>query len=176
MGTRIGSKHARPIDEPRRALRRCSCLGYAVRIRRKSGPIALAEWTTFATAAPDLEPAGDADKTSGKVPLFRWKDAVLEWRDGQVVVDGMQDEWRRKLGEIAERLGGDAIGDDGERYLSDGRVDYGEGPESVQGIRTLAAFRYVPPQRESPWPKRIAIGVAVVVALALAAFAVTRGF
>lgn len=145
-------------------------LRYAARIRRKTGRIALDEWLTFARAATDLQEDAGGEHASPSAPRFRWNDAVIEWRDGELFVDDMSDDWRRKLAQIADALGAAAFGDDGERYLPDGRVDFGEGPESVRGVRTIAAFRY-PPKAASPWRARfvvLAIVLTVVLASAVA--------
>lgn len=137
-------------------------MGYAVRIRRQNGAITKEEWLAFASAAPDFAPGQPSLRAGAEgVPAYRWREASFEWSDGQVVIDDLHDDWRKKIGEVADALGALAFGDDGERYLADGRVDYGEGPESVQGVRTLAAFRYEPPQRAE---KKRNVALAAVVA------------
>lgn len=144
-------------------------LGYAVHIRRISGRIELVEWTAFASAAPDLEERGAVESAGQDVPVYAWKDATFVWKNGEVVADRMSEEWRRKLGDIADRLNAQAIGDDGERYFADGRVDYGEGPESIQGVRTMAAFRYEPTRRHAKRNTRVVVlVVAALVVLAVA--------
>lgn len=138
-------------------------MGYAVHIRHNSGRIELAEWVAFADSASDLQ--RPPQTREGASPVYTWSDATFVWKDGEVVVDDMADEWRKKLGDVADRLGAEAIGDDGERYLSDGRVDYGEGPQSVHGIRTMASFRYTPTKRveKRSTVRIIAVGVVLLV-------------
>ena len=146
-------------------------MGYAVHIRRSSGRIELAEWVAFADAASDLQlhASQPSQQAEGESPVYTWSNASFVWRDGEVVIDDMADEWRKKLGDVADRLGAEAIGDDGERYLSDGRVDYGEGPQSVHGIRTMASFRYAPIERVEKRSKVgiVAVGIVLLVVAAL---------
>jgi hypothetical protein len=116
-------------------------LGYAVHIRRKSGGISLSEWREFARTTGGLSEAGEVDGDGAEgVPVFAWRDARFVWKAGEVLIDDLSDDWCKKLGEVAAGLGAEAVGDDGERYLADGRVDYGDGAQTLARIADIAAL------------------------------------
>ncbi len=147
-------------------------MGYAVHIRRKAGAISLDQWLSAARGTPDLREEAPLD--SGP-PRFVWGEAIFVWRGGEVHVDDLDDEWCAKLGEVADRLGAEAIGDDGERYLADGRVDYGDGAQTLHRVSTMAALKNITVHSSDPSALKprsralwIVLALATLVALALA--------
>jgi hypothetical protein len=147
---------------------------YAVHIRRKKGAISLEEWTTFATGASELTRA--AEDEAG-VPVFEWQGARFVWGEGEIEIDDLDDAWCKKLGEIADRLDAEAIGDDGERYLSNGRVDYGDGAQTLHRISDLASLPDIDLHRDDRAVKKrriVAIGAALVLILIGAAILIAR--
>lgn len=108
--------------------RRRRATSFAITIRRAGGePIPYAEWVREARADGDIVPT-PAD--FGSHPPNGPADAVFAWRSrpgenddepttfiyvrGRIVVDHTHEAWIPRILALAERLGAQAVGDDGE--------------------------------------------------------------
>jgi len=107
-------------------------MGYDFHITRAAGwvdaehhPIDRQKWLSLAVGSPALVQAGKASFTDGpsgeevEYPIFgllRIYGPSLYWRNGEVVVGGANEDNISDLVHIAQQLGAQLLGDDGEEY------------------------------------------------------------
>ena len=117
-------------------------MGYDLHITRASDwteaeavPITSEEWLAFVEADPELRLAGYNGSYfalwSGK---SRYPDPWFDWSRGRVHTKNPDPPLIEKAIQIAGQLGARVVGDDGERYLSDGRVERDGEVDSSSGM------------------------------------------
>ncbi|GAA4264304.1 hypothetical protein [Dactylosporangium darangshiense] len=92
-------------------------------------PIGRQEWNAYASGHPAMQHAGWIEwKDVGREAVYDWPAGYedrssLSWRNGEVTVTGVYTDYIPGLVAIAADLEANVVGDDGERYTSDGVVD-----------------------------------------------------
>ncbi|WP_238015036.1 hypothetical protein KZZ52_33900 [Dactylosporangium sp. AC04546] len=111
-------------------------MGYDLHITRaedwldaEARPIGRDEWNSYAGRHPDMVAEGWVEWADvGREPIYDWPSgneerSSLSWRNGEVVVTGVYTDHLPGLVTIAADLGANLIGDDGERYSTEGTID-----------------------------------------------------
>ena len=106
-------------------------MGYDIHITRATDwteaeavPITSEEWLAFVEADPELRLAGYNGRYfalwTGK---SSYPDPWFDWARGRVNTKSPDPPLIQKAIQIADQLGARVLGDDGERYLPDGKVE-----------------------------------------------------
>ena len=139
-------------------------MGYDLHITRadewsesESRPISLEEWLAVVADDPELH-RDPADANSQWPGFVYWADPsqpVEEWwqwlchERGEIVTKSPDAPLRRKMHELAARLGARVLGDDGEEYGADGQpVDR---PLLSDATTMERLLRWTRPLRRSPF-------------------------
>ena len=106
-------------------------MGYDLHITRASDwtdaeaiPITSAEWLAFVEADPELRLAGyNGSHFALWTGQSTYPEPWFDWEGGRVHTKNPDPPLIQKAIQIAEQLGARVLGDDGERYLPDGKVE-----------------------------------------------------